>query len=50
MRWIYLLLGLWVAASPWLVGVFGLNPTMASLVAGSVIAILALWSIFGLRK
>lgn len=47
MNWVYLILGLWVAASPWLAPAVGLSMTWSSLVAGAVIALMALWSAFG---
>ncbi|MBI2595043.1 MAG: SPW repeat protein [Candidatus Colwellbacteria bacterium] len=47
MNWVYLILGLWVAASPWLAPSFGLPLTWSNLVAGAVVALLALWGAFG---
>ncbi len=47
MKWIYLILGLWIAASPWLVDSFGLTLKWTSLTAGSIVAIIALWELFG---
>ena len=47
MNWVYLILGLWVAASPWLVESFGLPLTWSNLVVGAVVALLALWGAFG---
>ncbi len=50
MNWVYLVLGLWVAASPWLSGSLGLSMNGSNLVAGVVVAILALWSLFGRKR
>lgn len=47
MKWVYLVLGLWVAASPWLADSFGLALNSSNLVAGVVIALVALWGLFG---
>ncbi|MBI2013143.1 MAG: SPW repeat protein, partial [Candidatus Colwellbacteria bacterium] len=45
--WVYLILGLWVAASPWLVESFGFPLNLSNLVVGAVVALLALWGAFG---
>lgn len=50
MSWMYLVLGLWVAASPWLANAFGVSLGASSVVAGSLIALLALWNKFGQSK
>lgn len=47
MKWVYLVLGLWVAASPWLVDSFGVSLAWSNLVVGVVVALVALWSLFG---
>lgn len=47
MNWVYLILGLWVAASPWLVESFGLPLSGSNLVVGAVVALVALWGAFG---
>ncbi len=47
MNWVYLILGLWVAASPWLVGSFGLPLVWSNLVAGAAVALISLWGAFG---
>ncbi|MDP2650870.1 MAG: SPW repeat protein [bacterium] len=47
MNWVYLILGLWVAASPWLVESFGVDLIWSNLVVGAVVALLALWGTFG---
>ncbi len=50
MNWFYLLVGLWLAASPWLVGTLGLNLVWNNLVFGGLVALLALWQIFGRKR
>ena len=47
MNWIYLILGLWVAASPRVIESFGVDLIWSNLVAGAVVALLALWGAFG---
>jgi len=47
MSWVYLILGLWVAVSPWLVESFGFPLTWSNLIVGAVVALLALWGAFG---
>ena len=47
MNWVYLILGLWVAVSPWVADSVGLALTWSNLVVGAVVALLALWSMFG---
>jgi hypothetical protein len=47
MNWLHLVLGLWVAASPWLLGATGTSLQWSNLVVGVVIAVVALWGLFG---
>ncbi len=47
MNWVYLILGLWVAISPWLVESIGLSLDWSNLVVGAVVALLGLWGAFG---
>lgn len=50
MHWIVLVLGLWVAVSPWLVEAFGVAQLASNVVVGGTIALISLWSIFGKVK
>ncbi|MDP3999512.1 MAG: SPW repeat protein [bacterium] len=51
MRWLHygqLILGLWVAVAPWLLGFTFVTPAFwSSIVAGVLMALLALWSMLG---
>lgn len=45
--WVELVLGIWVVASPWILGFSGALGLWSNVVAGTSIAVLALWRIFG---
>jgi len=45
--WIQLVLGLWVLASPWILGFAGITIALwSNIIAGVLIAIFALWELF----
>lgn len=45
--WAELVLGVWVIASPWIFGFAGTLGLWSNVVAGTVLAVLAIWRIFG---
>lgn len=48
LNWIQLILGVWVLISPWVLGFAALTPALwSNVVAGAVVAIVALWVLFG---
>lgn len=48
LNWIQLILGVWVLISPWVLGFAELTPALwSNVVAGAVVAIVALWALFG---
>lgn len=47
-NWFQLVLGIWVAVSPWLLGFYGNNMALwSNIVAGVLIVIFSLWALFG---
>ena len=48
LNWVKLVLGLWVAVSPWILGFSGITTALwSNIIAGALIAIFALWGLFG---
>ncbi len=47
-NWAELIAGIWVLASPWILGFSAANLAMLSnVIVGAIIIVLALWKIFG---
>lgn len=47
-NWFQLVLGVWVFASPWVLGFYEINLALwSNLIAGIAIVILNLWQIYG---
>ena len=50
-RWIELVAGLWVIASPWILGFSGITlAKWSNVIAGVVIVLIPFWEIFGGRQ
>lgn len=48
LNWFQLILGLWVFVSPWLLGFSDISTALwSNIIIGALIAIFALWEIFG---
>ena len=48
LNWVKLVLGLWVAVSPWILGFSGITTALwSNVIAGALIVIFALWGLFG---
>jgi len=48
MKWVQLVLGLWILISPWLVGFSSVTTALwSNVIAGLLIVIFALWGLFG---
>jgi hypothetical protein len=46
-----LVLGVWILVSPWILGYASFTPALwGSVISGTIIALLALWAMFGTDK
>ncbi len=49
-NWLILVLGIWVIVSPYVADSLIIGTTFGNLVSGAIIAVVALWNIFGNKK
>ncbi len=48
--WLFLVLGVWLVVSPYALDALGLSLNFSNLATGVIIALVALWNLFGGKK